>query len=299
MNYQELGRILLPEESPLLGPYQANSVMRQRRIVLRETLIRIDSEDERLRLRKQALRNVAFWLDQSRKTQIHKAGRGVDGQAKVQVIRGDWGDVTQKLTQKHGQVFAVLNMANAFTAGGGYVEGMSAQEENMFRRTDCHFYVGCNEFDRQNDRYTSDMTALVNAQEGRVYLDSENVRVCLRGSEDCSRDDLGYDWISEDQIFPFYELKSAALDLRTLEYNKEEMTRRIAAQLDTLIEHKIRHVILGAFGCGAFRNPASEVAGIYQKEINARCENFDVVAFAIHTSGGGPDNFSYFDLLFG
>ena len=169
----------------------------------------------------------------------------------------------------------------------------------MFRRTDCHFYVGCNEFDRQSDRYTSDMTALVNAQEGRVYLDSENVRICLRGSEDCSRECLGYDWISENQIFPFYELRSAAFDLRTRSFNGEEMTRRIAAQLDTLIEQKVRHVVLGAFGCGAFRNPASEVAAIYQTEINDRCGNFDVLAFAIHTSIGGPDNFRCFDLIFG
>lgn len=45
------------------------------------------------------------------------------------------------VTKEHGKVFAVLNMANAYVAGGGYVEGMPAQEENMFRRTDCHYFV--------------------------------------------------------------------------------------------------------------------------------------------------------------
>ncbi|MFT6437750.1 MAG: hypothetical protein ACJAVI_005831 [Candidatus Azotimanducaceae bacterium] len=41
----------------------------------------------------------------------------------VQVLSGDWGAVTLKLTQAYGKCFAVLNMANA------YVEGTIAQED--------------------------------------------------------------------------------------------------------------------------------------------------------------------------
>ena len=55
--------------------------------------------------------------------------------------KGDWGDVALKYTKLYGEIFAVLNMANARVAGGGYIEGKSAQEENMFRRTDCHFSI--------------------------------------------------------------------------------------------------------------------------------------------------------------
>lgn len=35
--------------------------------------------------------------------------------------------------------FAMLDMANAYGPGGAYREGAPAQEENLFRRTDCHF----------------------------------------------------------------------------------------------------------------------------------------------------------------
>ena len=36
-----------------------------------------------------------------------------------------------------------------------------------------------------------------------------------------------------------------------------ETVKRVSAQLDTLIGKGVRHVVLSAFGCGAFLNPAA------------------------------------------
>jgi hypothetical protein len=214
-------------------------------------------------------------------------------------LEGDWGEVTLGLTRDHGECFAVLNMANAYVPGGAYVEGAKAQEENIFRRTDCHFYIGPEEYDPATDRYLPDMTRLISGETGRVYLDTQSPRVCLRGPEDRGRPDLGYGWLGEDQIFPFYELRSAANDLRDgSSFSAESMRTRISAQLDTLMDHAIAHVVLGAFGCGAFRNPSESVAGIYREEIEKRREHFKVIAFAIFNAGYGPGNFEPFNRVF-
>jgi hypothetical protein len=169
----------------------------------------------------------------------------------------------------------------------------------MFRRTDCHFRISNEEYDCAKDRYYPHMTRLLSAQDGYVYLDVRHPRVCIRGYEDRSRADLGYLWLPEDQVFPFYELRAAAQDLRGgIEFNPHEARRRISAQLDTLRSHGVRFVVLGAFGCGAFRNPADHIAQIYMEDLSTRASDFSVIVFAIFSAGYGPDNFTPFADVF-
>jgi hypothetical protein len=254
--------------------------------VLHETIGAFENVDPPDRYHRLARANLDRWRAAS-----HVSDTGF----RVEVHAGDWGEVTRSLTIARGVCFAVLNMANAHVPGGAYVEGAVAQEENIFRRTDCHFRVGEDEYDGDRDRYHPDLTRLLSAQEGRVYLDTQHPRVCIREAEDRSRRDLGYAWLPEDQVFPFFELRAAARDLRDgSKFDAHDARRRISAQLDTLRDHHVRHVVLGAFGCGAFRNPAHRVAAIYREEIMSRADSFDLVAFAIHGAGYGPDNYTPF-----
>jgi hypothetical protein len=169
----------------------------------------------------------------------------------------------------------------------------------MFRRTDCHFRVGPEEYDAGLDRYTPEMTALLSAEHGQVYLDTTHPRVCLRGPDDRSRPDLGYAWLPDTEVFPFYELRAAAQDLRDgSQFSASNARKRIAAQLDTLLDHGVRHVVLGASGCGAFLNPAQRVAELYREEIHTRRHEFSVIAFAVYHAGYGPDNYTPFHQVF-
>jgi hypothetical protein len=275
------GRRLCSEQEAInRGFGGADSV--QRRLVLRETIAAFEQSDPPGRYHRLAKQNLDRWRSESH--HLKPPGH-------VEVFSADWGDVTLSLTRTHGSCFAVLNMANAYVPGGAYVEGAVAQEENMFRRTDCHFRIGQDEYDIAADRYRPEMTRLLSAQDGLVYLDVQHPRVCIRGAEDRSRADLGYAWLPDDQVFPFFELRAAAQDLRDgSDFDRQDTRRRVSAQLHTLREHGIRHAVLGAFGCGAFSNPADRVARVYREEIAKHMTDFSVIAFAVFSAGYGPNN---------
>lgn len=285
-----VGRKILEEGDPILMYFNHPDSIKRRKI-FKETLEAFSKTDALEHYHLLASQNLVRWKSKNKRTTINN---------KIQVIPGDWGEVTHMLTKKHRECFAVLNMANAYVPGGGYVEGMSAQEENMFRRTDCHFHISPLEYDEINDNYTSEMTELISGENGEVYLDTRQPRICIRGRENKSRSDLGYEWLKKDEIFPFYELRAAAQDLRGGEkFNMDEARKRIIAQLDTLRAKNIRYVVFGAFGCGAFLNPPDKVAQIYKEEINKRIDNFSLIAFAIFDSGNRSNNYGVFKRVFG
>ncbi len=132
------GRII-PTVTPLVDP-----AARARFHVLVDTVQRLALEGApaETESHRHAKANLERWRHAAT-----AAGPIVAPRARVRVESGDWGDVTLRLTKETGRIFAVLNMANAYCPGGGYVEGMPAQEENMFRRTDCHFTITSAEMD--------------------------------------------------------------------------------------------------------------------------------------------------------
>ncbi|MBP9721940.1 MAG: DUF2263 domain-containing protein [Gammaproteobacteria bacterium] len=263
--------------------------------VIIDTLHQFATRPEKIK--SDAAANLARWKAAATAT-------GVRGPGKVEVIQDDWGVATQKLTAQYGETFAVLNMANAYTPGGGCDQGMIAQEENMYRRSDCRLRVSDHEIGEDGRSYTAATTALVNGTTGRVAFDKDP-RYCIKGPERPGGQGDGYEQLVTTQIFPFYELRSAAQDLRDKDgviqirlFDSKLARRKIAAQLETLIAHGQRHVVLSAFGCGAFGNPPEQMAEIYREELAKRAEKFDVVVFAIYYPGYGPNNFTHFSKEF-
>ena len=124
------GRIIPPETTLVERGYGRPDLTR-RRAVLRDTLNTF-SKASREHYHQLAKANLERWRERAAPLQS----------TSIEVLSGDWGEVTGELTQRDGVCFAVLNMANAFVPGGAIVEGTAAQEENMFRRTDCHFQIG-------------------------------------------------------------------------------------------------------------------------------------------------------------
>jgi hypothetical protein len=198
-------------------------------------------------------------------------------------------------------------MANSSKPGGGYEHGMAAQEENMFRRTDCHFFIDRNKLVLYNKippiyRYNQTMEKLIDAKyNNKTYL-GDYPCICIKGHETLTKtyidtidEDIGYRDLSNNEMFLFYELRCAAKSIvKGTPFQTTEMDRRIRAQFETLKNANIRHAILSAFGCGAFNNEPKDVAELYKNYLKLYKNDFDVVVFAIHYAGNGIKNYDEF-----
>lgn len=187
-----------------------------------------------------------------------------------------------------GMNVAVLNMANRQNPGGGVINGAGAQEENIFRRTNIFqslyqfaHYAGSYGLHRNIKQYPLDRNF------GGIY--SPDVTV-FRGTED-----EGYPLLDN----PFYisVISVAAL-------NRPELTpdNKIVSELIEPTKSKIRTIlriglangkdalVLGAFGCGAFRNPPAHIAKLFHEvlEEDEFHNKYRHISFAIledHNSG--------------
>jgi len=139
-------------------------------------------------------------------------------------------------------------------------------------------------------------------------LDKTCPRVCFRGEEEDTKNEQGYNFLADDEWFPFYELKAAAVDMRVDDqgnkrtpeqmkaaFDEDQLREKVMAQFETLKRSRTRYAVLSAFGCGAFGNPATSVARVYAEVVQDYASDFDVIAFAIFYPGYGPtDNYDAF-----
>lgn len=174
----------------------------------------------------------------------------------------------------------VLNMASFHTPGGGVISGSSAQEENIFRRT--NIFKSLYQFHNIGDNYD------VKQREERYPLDynfggiyTPHVTV-FKGS-----DDVNYTPLEEP--FEIAVVSVAAVKNPKLENGKlvpwvvDTLKSKIRQILDIALENGHDSLILSAFGCGAYKTPPTEMARIFKEVLSSeKYKNaFKVIHFAI------------------
>ena len=159
---------------------------------------------------------------------------------------------------------AVLNLANRQNPGGGVLQGMGAQEENLFRRTNLFRamyqfapYATDYGLEKSPDQYPIDRNF------GGVYVPDAAV---FRGPESA-----GYPILER----PFFTSFIAVPAM-----NRPPLTpdnSQIAKELVEPTKHKMRTIfrvgisnghdalVLGAFGCGVYRNPPGHIARLFHE----------------------------------
>lgn len=196
---------------------------------------------------------------------------------------------------------AVLNFASATNPGGGVTRGSSAQEEALCR---CSTLYPC-----------------LNTKElfGKFYKMHRNKKD-LRYTDTCIytpnitviKSDTAFpELLPETEWFDVDVITSAAPNLRKMPYNSmnpgsEEPIRVSDAELLEIHKKRGMHIlniaaanhadilILGAFGCGAFRNNPGIVARAYKEILHDYTGYFKAINFAVYCSPKDLSNYNVF-----
>lgn len=185
---------------------------------------------------------------------------------------------------------AVLNFANPVTPGGGVRIGAMAQEECLCRSSNLYLCLTASPFPEyygyhktMDDRFYSDR--LLYTRDVTVFKDDEAIPRLLPERE----------WFQTDVITcaaPYLAGRGGA-DAATL---KRVFKGRIKNILEAALDNGAGVVILGAFGCGAFKNPPEIVAAAFREAIeeNGYGRKFDRIVFAVKKSADRRNVLAFF-----
>lgn len=184
---------------------------------------------------------------------------------------------------QYGKV-GVLNFANPHNPGGGVVNGAMAQEECLCRSSNLYPCLNTEIAKEEYYNYNKEKTdyffsdRIIYSNDVTVFKTDDSVPVLM----------------PEDDWFKVSVITCAAPYLAKRENTnekalKELFKRRIKNIFEVALENGISVLILGAFGCGAFKNPPTIVASAFHEVIEQ--ENYEwyfkKIIFAIKSTVSG------------
>ncbi len=185
---------------------------------------------------------------------------------------------------------AVLNFANPQYPGGGTSKGAVAQEECLCRCSNLYLCLSApnifEDYYFYHKKYTNHLFSdrLIYTKDVVVFKDESEVPALLPRDE----------WFFVDVITcaaPY--IAKINIDNTSL---KSLFKSRIKNIFEAAIDNKVEVIILGAFGCGAFKNPPEVVAEAFHEVIdeNGYADNFRKIVFAIKCNPNNTKNLDVF-----
>jgi len=189
--------------------------------------------------------------------------------------------------RSYGGKVAVLNFASSTNPGGGVKKGSSAQEECLCRCS--------NLFQCLDQKKTWDGFYTPHRNEGNA-LHNDDI-IYTRGVTVVKSD--AYMLLYRPAVLDV--ITCAAPNLRaqpTNPYNTEHAPapeisnedlmklheRRACAIMSVAAKENVEHLVVGAFGCGAYRNPPEVVAQAWKNVLPKYRRCFKTIEFAIYSS---------------
>lgn len=186
---------------------------------------------------------------------------------------------------------AVLNFANPVNPGGGVTVGAMAQEECLCRSSNLYKCISHQNVygeyyayhQRRGDHLYSDR--LIYTENVVVFKNDDPVPSLLPKKQ----------WFQVDVITcaaPYLQ-KGVYVEALSLLYLFKSRIKNI---FEAAREHKVKVIVLGAFGCGAFHNPPEIVAEAFRQVIQEEnyLNSFKTIVFAIKPTGDHCPNLEAF-----
>lgn len=210
----------------------------------------------------------------------------------VQVLNLDCILATRQLVDK-GLNPAVLNMASLYHPGGGVLQGSSAQEEDLCRRS--NLAISLYQFSLPGGRY-GDLADMVHVKRRAERYPMDNTYGGIYSPDITffrATKDEGYALLDE----PF---RAAVISVASLNYNPRHGHNQlengnIPESDKPILKEKIRTIlrigalkkheslVLGALGCGAFCTPPAQMARLFHQVLSEKefVGRFIKIVFAI------------------
>ncbi|MFE2955390.1 TIGR02452 family protein [Nocardia tengchongensis] len=205
----------------------------------------------------------------------------VTGEGSIQAAR--------RLHREGGKHLAVLNFASARNPGGGYLRGARAQEEDLCRSALLYRCL------LETPRYYEAHRASDDLRYSHRVIFSPEVPVI--------RDDAG---ALDAHPFTTSFLTSPAPNAGALADRsghsvevRDILVERAARVLAVAAHHEVRELVLGAWGCGVFRNDPNEVAEAFDLGLRTHGAAFERVVFAVWDRSPVSANRAAFESRFG
>ena len=256
--------------------------------IFRDTEHRYKYDSELIAIVQESTKNQVFI---SEKSTVNITTQPKADKAKV-VVSGKRSLEAAEVYAKQGKKVCVLNFASATNPGGGVVNGSSAQEECICRCTT--LYPCLNTDDLWTKFYKPHRKAA-----NPLYNND-----CIYTPDVCVfKSDTNFpELLPRNEWWKVDILTCAAPNLRERPSNPMnphagyKPARVTHAELETLLTSRIKRIfevavanenevlILGAFGCGAFRNPPEIVAKVFYNVMQDYLGYFDTIEYAVfHT----------------
>ena len=242
----------------------------------------------------------------SKSTIIYKEKIATDNKViksgKITVTTNRTFEAAIKLHNKYlNKKIAVLNFASATNPGGGVASGSSAQEESLCRCSTLYPVLSSN--------YLFKNFYLPNRNEHNplhndIIIYSPDIIIC-------KADDGTYRRFGENEFVHVDVISAAAPNLRerpTNRFNNDGYNsvsisnsdlykihiKRGRQIIESAIINKVDILVLGAFGCGAFKNDPNIVSEAYKDLMKDYSKYFDEIEFAIYCREYDKENYIIF-----